>query len=175
MNVDLRILAFTNAGALSLASVVQADEHPMSQVVTTVSSTTLSGYVDTSMIWKAGTGDANLPGRAFDRVGKLDGFNLNVVKLKLEKPVSDELWATGYKVSLLFGPDATGFNTSANATPGAYDFSVEEAYVSLSVPAGNGIGNLPVWGWPSIWAGGGDPRGCGWPTGWIRPVNVGRS
>ena len=139
MNVDLRILAFTNAGALSLASVVQADEHPMSQVVTTVSSTTLSGYVDTSMIWKAGTGDANLPGRAFDRVGKLDGFNLNVVKLKLEKPVSDELWATRYKVSLLFGPDATRFNTSANAIPSAYDFSVEEAYVALSVPAGNSI------------------------------------
>src|SRR5438445_8792415 len=139
MNVNLRILAFTNAGVLSLAAVVQADEHPMSQVMTTVSSTTLSGYVDTSIIWKAGTGDANLPGRAFDRVGKLDGFNLNVVKLKLEKPVSDELWATGYKVSLLFGPDATGFNTSANATPGAYDFSVEEAYVDLRVPAGNGI------------------------------------
>src|SRR5947207_6312428 len=107
--------------------------------MTTDSSTTLSGYVDTSMIWKAGTGDANLPGRAFDRVGKLDGFNLNVVKLKLEKPVSDELWASGYKVSLLFGPDATRFNTSANAIPGAYDFSVEEAYLALSVPAGNSI------------------------------------
>src|SRR5438132_2971320 len=114
MNVNLRTLALTNAGVLSLASIVQADEHPMSQVMTAVSSTTLSGYVDTSIIWKAGTGDANLPGRAFDRVGKLDGFNLNVVKLKLETPVSDELWATGYKASLLYGPDAIGFNTSAN-------------------------------------------------------------
>ena len=76
MNVNLRILAFTNAGVLSLASVVQADEHPMSQVMTTVSSTTLSGYVDTSIIWKAGTGDANLPGRAFDRVGKFDRIDI---------------------------------------------------------------------------------------------------
>jgi len=68
-------------GAVSLASAVQADEaqKPMSQVMTAVSATTLSGYVDTSIIWKPGTGDANLPGRAFDGVGKLDGFNLNVL------------------------------------------------------------------------------------------------
>ena len=50
-------------GVVSLASAVQADEaqKPMSQVMTAVSATTLSGYVDTSIIWKPGTGDANLP------------------------------------------------------------------------------------------------------------------
>ena len=79
-------------GVVSLASVVQADEaqKPMSQVMTAVSSTTLSGYVDTSAIWKVGTGDANLPGRQYDGPTKLDGFNLNVVGLTLEKPLSED-------------------------------------------------------------------------------------
>src|SRR6266480_6668234 len=105
-------------GVVSLASVVQADEaqKPMSQLQTAVSSTVLSGYVDTSIIWKPGTGDANLPGRAFDGVGKLDGFNLNVVELNLEKPLSEDQWAAGYKVSLLAGPDANNFNTSPAGT-----------------------------------------------------------
>src|SRR2546421_6516660 len=134
-------LGLAAGGVVSLASAVQAEEaqKPMSQLNTLVSATTLSGFVDTSIIWKPGTGDANLPGRAFDGVGKLDGFNLNVVELNLEKPLSEDQWAAGYKVSLLFGPDATGFNTSANAFAGASDFSVKEAYVNLRVPAGNGI------------------------------------
>src|SRR5438128_9436953 len=95
-------------GVVSLASVVQADEaqKPMSQLQTAVSSTTLSGFVDTSIIWKPGTGDANLPGRQYDGVGKLDGFNLNVVGLTLEKSLSEEQWASGYRADLWFGPDA---------------------------------------------------------------------
>lgn len=133
-------LGLAAGGVVSLASAAQADEaKPMSQVQTAVSATTLSGYVDTSIIWKPGTGDANLPGRAFDGVGKLDGFNLNVVEVNLEKPLSEDQWAAGYKVSLLFGPDATGFNTSANAFSGASDFSVKEAYVALRTPVGNGL------------------------------------
>ena len=55
-------LGLAAGGVVSLASAAQADEaKPMSQVQTAVSATTLSGYVDTSIIWKPGTGDANLP------------------------------------------------------------------------------------------------------------------
>ncbi|HYT61662.1 MAG TPA: outer membrane beta-barrel protein [Haliangiales bacterium] len=127
-------------GVVSLASVVQAEEaqKPMSQVMTAVSSTTLSGYVDTSAIWKFGTGNANLPGRAFDGVGKLDGFNLNVAEIQLEKPLSEEQWAAGYRVQLLVGPDANNYNLSPTST-GSSDFSLKDAYVALRVPAGNGI------------------------------------
>ncbi len=127
-------------GVVSLASVVQAEEaqKPMSQVMTAVSSTTLSGYVDTSAIWKFGTGNANLPGRAFDGVGKLDGFNLNVVEIQLEKPLSEEQWAAGYRVQLLAGPDANFYNLSPSSL-GSSDFSLKDAYVALRVPAGNGI------------------------------------
>src|SRR5438046_2852549 len=125
-------------GVVSLASAVQADEaqKPMSQLQTAVSSTVLSGFVDTSIIWKPGTGDVNLPGRAFDSGiasgnNKLDGFNLNVVGVTLEKPLSEDQWAAGYKVELLFGPDG-----------GIYDATgqhLKDAYVALRVPAGNGI------------------------------------
>jgi hypothetical protein len=137
-------VALAGAGVISLASVAQAEEAEaqMSQVLTAVSSTTLSGYVDTSAIWKFGTGNANLPGRAFDGVGKLDGFNLNVASLTLEKPLSEDQWAAGYAVQLLFGPDSIGYNLSVGNGPAVAlpsDFGVKQAYVALRVPAGNGI------------------------------------
>src|SRR5436853_2806571 len=120
-------------GVVSLASAVQADEaqKPMSQLQTAVSSTVLSGFVDTSIIWKPGTGDANLPGRAFDGVGKLDGFNLNLVGVTLEKPLSEDQWAAGYKVELLFGPDGAVYDATGQ--------HIKDANVALRVPAGNGI------------------------------------
>src|SRR6266498_6032366 len=132
-------------GVVSLASVVQAEEaqKPMSQVMTAVSSTTLSGYVDASAIWKFGTGNANLPGRAFDGVGKLDGFNLNVVEIQLEKPRSEDDWTAGYRIQLLIGPDANNYNTSLSGRGGVgattSDLSVKDAYVALRVPVGNDI------------------------------------
>jgi len=137
-------LALAAGGVVSLGSIAQADEKPMSQVLTAVSSTTLSGYVDTSAIWKFGTGNENMPGRAFDggpnNLGgnKLDGFNLNVVELQLEKPLSEDQWASGYRVQLLLGPDANFYNLSP-ASLGSSDLSVKDAYVALRVPAGNGI------------------------------------
>src|SRR5207237_5620810 len=134
-------LALAAGGVVSLGSIAQAEEKPMSQVMTAVSSTTLSGYVDTSAIRKFGTGNANLPGRAFDGVGKLDGFNLNVVELQLEKPLSEDQWAAGYRVQLLLGPDANGYNVSpfGGGSGAGSDFSLKDAYVALRVPAGNGI------------------------------------
>src|SRR5436190_11070859 len=133
-------LGLAAGGVVSLGSAVQAEEaqRQMSQVLTAVASTTLSGYVDTSAIWKFGTGNANLPGRAFDGVGKLDGFNLNVAEIQLEKPLSEDQWAAGYRVQLLVGPDANGYNLSPKSI-GSSDFSVKDAYVSLRVPVANGI------------------------------------
>lgn len=135
-------LALAGAGVVSLASVAKAEEAQMSQVLTAVSSTTLSGFVDTSAIWKFGTGNNALPGRAFDGVDKLDGFNLNLVALTLEKPLSEDQWAAGYRVDLLFGPDAVGYNVSVgnNNIPNSNsDFGIRQAYVALRAPIGNGI------------------------------------
>jgi hypothetical protein len=111
--------------------------------MTALSSTTISGYVDTSAVWRmgnntsqTGAGGANLvPGTLGN---KADGFNLNVVKLTLEKPLDESEWAAGYKVDMLFGPDANFWNPGATATAQG-DFSLKQAYVQLRAPVGNGI------------------------------------
>jgi hypothetical protein len=137
-------MALVAAGLVSIPAVTQAEEAP-SSVLTALSSTTLSGYVDTSAQWNAGTGNGHTPNYAFGGPSKADGFNLNVVKLSLEKPIDPaEAWAAGYKVDLIFGPDA---NTLATQSSGeAADFGVKQAYVSLHTPVGNGLDfKLGVW------------------------------
>ncbi len=132
-------LALAAGGVVSLGSIAQADEKPTSQVMTAVSSTTLSGYVDTSAIWKFGTGNANLPGRQYDGPAKQDGFNLNVVGLTLEKPLSEDQWASGYKADLWFGPDAGTYRALVGNGGGDPSFAIKQAYVALRTPIGNGI------------------------------------
>jgi hypothetical protein len=137
-------LALAAGGVLSLGSVAQAEE-AQNQVLTALSSTTLSGYVNTSAIWKFGTGNANLPGRSYDGPSKQDSFNLDVVKLSLEKPLDEAQWSAGYKVDLLFGPDANTFNTASSGAT-SQDFAIKQAYVALRAPVGNGIDfKLGVW------------------------------
>ena len=139
MKINQWTLGLAAAGVVSLASAVQAEEAAANQVMTAVSATTLSGYVDTSIQWRPGTGNATGAG-AFTGPGKQDGFNLNVVKLRLEKVLDESEWAAGYRAELLFGPDAVGYNTSANtAAPGFSDFSIKDAYVQLRAPVGNGL------------------------------------
>src|ERR1700728_2921078 len=54
-------------------------------LLTTLSATTISGYVDTSAVWNPGTGNANPAPYAFN-LGKQDGFNLDAVDIKIAKP-----------------------------------------------------------------------------------------
>jgi len=141
MKVNKWTLGLAAGGVVSLGSAVQAEEaqHQMSQVLTAVASTTLSGYVDTSAIWKFGTGNANLPGRQYDGPSKQDGFNLNVVGIRLEKPLSEEQWASGYKADLWFGPDAGTYRALIGNGGGDPNFAIKQAYLALRVPLGNGI------------------------------------
>ena len=119
------------AGVVSLGSVVVADEGPVN---TLVSGTTLSGYVDTSAIYKPGVGSA-----AYRFVNTApntyNGFNLNVAALTIEKALDEGQWSAGYKADLWFGPQAVGL-------PGALggdNFGVKQAYVALRAPVGNGL------------------------------------
>jgi len=123
-------------GAVSLASVAQAEEK-MNAVQTALSSTTISGYVSVSAEWNTGTG-ANHGNYSFSS-GKADGFNLDVVKLSIAKPLdaSDE-WAAGYNVDLLFGPDAVEYNASVLGDSDQ-SFNIKQAYVHLRAPIGNGV------------------------------------
>jgi hypothetical protein len=129
-------LGLAAAGVVSLGAVAQAEE-AANQVMTALSSTTLSGFVDTSMYWKPGKGNFALPGRApQDGPGKMDGFNLHVVNLQLEKPLDEGQWSAGYKAELIFGPDAVGYNSSFGEFD---DLSIKQAYVALRAPVGNGL------------------------------------
>ena len=140
MKINQWTLGLAAVGVVSLASAVNAEEAKMNALQTALSSTTISGYVDTSVEWTLGNKNTpiaiqdNIPFRS----GKSDGFNLNVVKLSIEKPMDESEWASGYKVDLLFGPDAVAYNTSANSGTTA-DFGIKQAYVALRTPVGNGI------------------------------------
>ncbi len=126
------------AGVVSLASAARAEEKA-SSVMTALSSTTLSGYVDTSAQWNFGTGNAHNPPYKFGGASKADGFNLNVVQLRLEKPLDEAEWAAGYKVDLWAGPDANVLGTQSALAAGSGDFAVRQAYVALRAPFQNGI------------------------------------
>jgi Putative beta-barrel porin-2, OmpL-like. bbp2 len=146
MKLNPWTVALVGAGIVSLPSVTKADEKIVA-VQTAIASTTLSGYVDTSAQWNIGTGNANLPPYAFGGTSKADGFNLNVVKLQLEKPIDPaEIWGAGYKVDLLAGPDANTFSTQSPLATGKSDFAVKQAYVALHAPLGTGLDvKMGVW------------------------------
>ena len=125
-------VALAATGVVSLVSAVQADEsHPVN---TALSSTTLSGYVDTSAIWNFGSGYTVANRFANTAADRQDGFNVNTIKLQLEKPIDEGTWSAGYKVETMFGPDA-------DVMPGVLSsgVAIKQAYVALRAPVGNGI------------------------------------
>src|SRR5688500_18288569 len=71
MKINQWTLGLIAVGAVSVPSVLLAEES-LTPVLTALSSTTISGYIDTSAIWKFGTGNANMPGRVYDIARKQD-------------------------------------------------------------------------------------------------------
>jgi hypothetical protein len=138
MKLERWTVALATAGVVSLASIVEAEEQA-STVMTALSSTTLSGYVDTSAQWNFGTGNANMPPYKFGGPSKADGFNLDVIQLRLEKPLDESEWSAGYRADLWVGPDANVLGTQSTLSTGASDFAIRQAYVALRVPAWNGL------------------------------------
>lgn len=141
MKVNKWTAALASAGVLSGVTAVQAEESP---VMTALSSTVISGYVDVSAHWNPGNNDgaegfSSRPSYGKNESNKTDGFNLNVVNLQLTKPLDESQWAAGYHVDLLFGPDAAGYNTSVMTGAEDSDFGLKQAYVNLRTPVGNGL------------------------------------
>src|SRR5437764_8551113 len=112
MKFEKWTIGLAAVGVVSLASAAKAEEK-MSSVMTALSSTTLSGYVDTSAQWNFGSGNANTPPYKFGGASKADGFNLDVVQVRIERPLDEMEWATGYRVDLWAGPDANILNTQS--------------------------------------------------------------
>jgi hypothetical protein len=60
----------------------------------------------------------------------------------LEKTLGEEQWAGGYRIDMLMGPDAVGYNVAVgnnNTSSNPSDFGVKQAYVNLRLPMGTGI------------------------------------
>src|SRR5690242_19712895 len=76
------------AALICTTTSIHADEAKTTPLLTALSATTISGYVDTSAIWNPGTGNANPAPFAFNVPSKRDGFNVDTVALNIEKPLS---------------------------------------------------------------------------------------
>src|SRR5260221_9538359 len=122
-------------GLVSLNSAVKAEEKA-NMVQTALAGNSASGYVDTSAQWNLGTGNGHMPPYKFGGASKADGFNLDVVQLRIEKPLDESEWAAGYRVDLWAGPDANVLNTQSINSVGGADFAIRQAYVALRMPLG---------------------------------------
>jgi len=136
-------VALAALGVVSLASAAKAEEKA-SPIMTSLASTTISGYVDTSAQWNFGTGNGHNPPYKFGAndangdVEKADGFNLNVIQLRIDKPLDESDWAAGYRADLWFGPDANTLGTTSTGVSSS-DFAIRQGYVALRAPVGTGL------------------------------------
>jgi hypothetical protein len=138
MMVNKWTIGLASAGLVSLASVARAEEKA-NMVQTALAATSISGYVDTSAQWNVGTGNSRLPVYKFGGASKADGFNLDVVQIRIDRPLDPEDWAAGYRVDMWAGPDANTLGTQSILATGSSDFALRQAYVALRMPLGTGI------------------------------------
>jgi len=132
-------LGLAAVGAVSLASAARADETNM--LMTSLSATTISGYVDVAAQYNVGNvNPGTVPaGTAFNKV---DNISLNDVDIAFDKPEDESPWASGYHIELNYGTDAvgvTGNGGQAVAASGTAGLAIRQAYVVLRTPLGNGI------------------------------------
>jgi len=142
MKINKWTLGLAAVGLVSLAPGLRAADAAAAPVplMTALSATTISGYVDTSAVWNPGTGNANPAPYAFN-AGKQDGFNVDLVDIKITKPLDEGQWAAGYTAELNVGPDA-------GVIEGGFA-PIRQAYVELRAPVGNGI-DLKMGQWDNI-------------------------
>ena len=148
MKLNTWTLGLAAVGAVSLASAARAEEAKLTPVQTAVSNTTISGSVSSSLNWTWSPSNGDVPKSPAGNIplqsGKQNGFNLDLVKVSIAKAQDESATASGYNVDLLFGPDAVGWNpVQGNATSKNEDFAIQQAFIALRTPVGDGI-NLKV-------------------------------
>jgi hypothetical protein len=136
-------LGLAAVGVISFASAARAEETAV-PLMTALSATTISGYVDTSVEWMLDRTSGSIP-QSFDSWGhvpfrtfsKQNGFNLNVVNLTIQKALDESEWASGYKVELLFGPDAAIYNPSSESIAGQFGYHHQDGNVGSDIAIKN--------------------------------------
>ena len=142
------------AASLLTPGLCMAAEKIAPKTLEFLEATTISGYVQSSYqhSWSAqgnqnaaGTPAGNsspgvTPARFFDTTR--DSFNVDQVKLTLEKPLDEAEFAAGYRIDLLYGTTARMIH-STHADGSAFnlgdDGDLEQAYVQFRLPVGSGL------------------------------------
>ena len=106
----------------------------------------LSGYVDAGYSYNfTGAGTSDVAGRMGSDTADRGDFNLYAVKIALEKALTSENKAqAGFRTDVMIGEDATylinrtTFNNTDNNDQNSNALFLEQAYVSIRAPVGNG-------------------------------------
>jgi len=142
--------AFAGAGAPAPTAkdiAVAVDE--VNYVQTAQKGIVLSGYVDAGYtynfvghgnVYGAGASTTKFPS---DNTNRGD-FNLNALKIALEKPLTDEnKLQAGFRADLMFGEDAAALGGTGagglTAGPNSSNILLEQAYAQFRLPLGNGV------------------------------------
>ncbi len=107
-----------------------------------------SGYVDASYTNEFGGRDvtafsdyrsSEAAGRSFEQYD--NSFNFDALKLSLEKPLPQENeLSAGFRADVMYGSNAKYLGRLDPATgDGSIDFALEQAYVQVRAPVGNGL------------------------------------
>ena len=124
------------------------EQQSINYVETAQKGITLSGYVDTSYTEQfggRGTGFGNGQSNLHQFDTNNDNFNVNAVKIALEKALPDKNdWAAGFRIDTLYGADArslgdAAFQSISASGQNTSGIALEQALVKFRVPIGNGL------------------------------------
>ena len=73
MKVNKWTMGLAALGLISIPATSSAEEGQANGVLTALSSTTISGYVNTSIHWNTGTGNESLPAHSYTTASTADG------------------------------------------------------------------------------------------------------
>jgi Putative beta-barrel porin-2, OmpL-like. bbp2 len=118
-------LGLAAVGLVSLTSAARADETNM--VMTALSTTTISGYVDVASQFNP-NGGGGAPNYYYGQPA--NSINLNVVDIAIDHPQDESPWAAGYHVEFWVGPNGQALGVGND---------IRQAYIALRTPLGNGI------------------------------------
>jgi len=153
MKINQWTRALIATGVVGIGAAAQAEEAPASNVLSAVSGTQLSGYVSTTASWAPGSSRP----AASSFMPTADGFDLDVVDIKISKPLDEGEWSAGYTAELWVGPQAANLGNNIGTggvgagpdgiagTPddvtlgGGNDLAIKQANVQLNAPIGNGL------------------------------------
>ncbi|NJK91650.1 MAG: outer membrane beta-barrel protein [Blastochloris sp.] len=138
---SLLILPLLNLSSLQADSTKNLDKvlEDAIYLETTTPQVHLSGYVDAGYIYNF-TGTA-APQSSYGTDTNAQGeFNLNAVKLVLEKALSEEnSFQAGFRVDLMLGEDAGALGANTAAAGSSDTFYLQQAHVLIRLPLGNGL------------------------------------